>query len=130
MPQFEAHSNQEGQQVAHTNQETTVGYSSLLGGQTSAAGGLFAEIEAGVGFEGLEPRPPWVVLHMPPDAPAPGTADAGGGLDVGVPPPDRRCPGGIGPAGGLGAVPAPGGLGLLVLAALAGRCRRRRAGSA
>ena len=125
---FVAHSNQEDHQNAHTNQETTVGLGGLLAGRPPAPAELFADVEAGAGFEWRAAASrAWVDAGMPPD---PGEQGAAGAV-VGLRAPD--APGG-GPGSGesalagrpQGVIPTPGGLGLLLVAALAGGRRRRR----
>jgi MYXO-CTERM domain-containing protein len=110
---FVSHSNQEDH-VAHSNQE-----SGVPGSTTAAAGRL--------------PMPAiWIPASAPLDAHDGGWPDFS--IDLGAPDPagHGNSPRGIdavpAPTGGL--VPAPGGLGLLGLAALAARRRRRRPGHA
>jgi len=127
---FVAHSNQEDQQNAHSNQETIIGLAPLLSGGPPAPGELRTDVETGAGFgsQGALSRA-WVEVSMPPEA---GDQDAADAV-IGLAPPGS--PGG-GPGAGESAlapgpqavIPTPGGLWFLALAAVTGGRRRRRRG--
>jgi hypothetical protein len=123
-----AHSNQEDQQNAHSNQEAIIGLAPLLSGGPPAPVELCTDVETGAGFglRGASSRA-WVDVSMPPDAGEQDAADAVIGLSP------RGLPGG-GPGAGESAlapgpqavIPTPGGLWFLALAAVTGGRRRRR----
>jgi len=127
---FVAHSNQEDQQNAHSNQETIIGLAPRLSGGPPEPAQLCTDVEAGAGFglRGASSRV-WVDVDMPPDAGEQDAADA----VIGPGPP--ASPGG-GPGSGQSAlapgpqavIPTPGGLWLLALVAVTGGRRRRRRG--
>jgi hypothetical protein len=127
---FVAHSNQEDQQNAHSNQETIIGLAPLLAGGPPDPAELCTDVETGAGFglRGASSRA-WVDVSMPPDAREQGAADT----VIGLGPPGS--PGGA-PGSGETAlapgpqavIPTPGGLWLLALAAVTGGRRRRRCG--
>ena len=127
---FVTHSNQEDQQNAHSNQESTVGLVPLLSGRPPSPAQLCADVEMGAGF-GLRGAysQAWVDGDMPTDPGEPDAADAVIGLGAPGSP-------GVGPGSGQSAlapgpqavIPTPGGLWLLALAAVTGGRRRRRRG--
>ncbi|MHC4101168.1 MAG: hypothetical protein ACYSW1_09855 [Planctomycetota bacterium] len=126
------HSNQEDHQVAHSNQETTVGQSVLLAGGPPTPAEPSAAVETGAGFGLRDASRLWVDGSIPPDAGEVGSAHTVIGLRADETPGRGLDRGRIGPSAGLserGSVPAPSGLGLLAVAAVAGRGRRRRRAS-
>ena len=127
---FVAHSNQEDQQNAHSNQETIIGLAPLLSGGPPAPVELCTDVETGAGFGlwGASSRA-WLDVSMPPDAGEQDAADAVIGLG---PPASPGAAPGVGETasapGPQAAIPTPGGLWLLALAAVTGGRRRRRRG--
>ena len=125
--EFVAHTNQEHHLLAHTNQDGAARRDALQAVNPASPARLFAGIEAGPGFAWRPAPALWVPRSMPIDAGAGGPADTLIGLGSPKLPGGSLAPGDPGVAGVArgGAIPAPGGLSLLVLAALAGRRRRR-----
>jgi hypothetical protein len=123
---FVAHTNQEGQQCAHSNQGSTIGLVSQPADPPAPAE-VFVDIDVGtgVGLRGALSRA-WADAGIPPDAGGQGAAGAVVGLRA--PNPPGGGPGSAESAlapGPQGAIPTPGGLGFLALAALAGGRRQR-----